>query len=130
MYKFNIINLNTNEKYDYDGLPMYFSHKDNYIYIVIYTINKPSLELLVFNTYNGLHERYKVKDIDKGINSTSFKMLALENYILLIDEFNFDLYKISYHSLDIVEKVGNLADYNIPIASRICLFKCTNLMYH
>lgn len=118
MYKFNIINLNTNEKYDYDGLPMYFSHKDNYIYIVIYTIDKPSVELLVFNTDNGLHERYKVKDIDKGINSTSFKMLALGNYILLIDEFNFDLYKISYNSLDIVEKVGNLADYNIPIASK------------
>ena len=45
-------------------------------------------------------------------------MLTLENYILLIDEFNFDLYKISYNSLDIVEKVGNLADYNIPTASK------------
>lgn len=118
MYKFNIMNLDTNEKYDYDGLPMYCSHKDNYIYIVIYTIDKPSVELLAFNTDNGLHERVKVKDIDNLINSTSFKVLALENYILLIDEENFDLYKLSYHSLDNVENAGNLSDYNIPIASR------------
>lgn len=117
MYKFNIMNLNTNEKYDYDGMPMYLSYKDNYIYIVIHNIDKQSVELLVFNTDNGLHERFKVKDIDSEINRTMFKMLALENYILLIDEVNFDLYKIKYNSLDTVEPVGNLSDYNINIAS-------------
>lgn len=117
MYKFNIMNLNTNEKYDYDGMPMYWSYKDNYIYIVIDNIDKQSVELLVFNTDNGLHERFKVKNIDSEINRTMFKMLALENYILLIDEVNFDLYKIKYNSLDTIEEIGNLSDYNINISS-------------
>lgn len=117
IYKFNIINLDDNVKYTYEGYPLSYSHKDNYIYVLINNINKSFIELLKFNTDDGSVEEFKLKDIEDEFKNIDLKMLGLENYILLIDSLNFDLYKIEYENPQTLKYNGNLSDYKIYIDS-------------
>ena len=118
MYKFNLINLDSNVKYTYDGYPISYSYKDNNIFILVNNINKSAIELLKFNTDNGLVEEFKLKDIEDKFQNIDLKIVALESYLLVIDALNFDLYKIKYEEPYYLEKSGNLSDYEIYISSK------------
>ncbi|MBU3134295.1 hypothetical protein KPL40_17900 [Clostridium gasigenes] len=112
-YKFNIINLDKNIKFTYDGLPMSHSKKENFIYIIINNFSKSTLELLKFNTDDGSFDIYELKNIEENDKNTNFKIISLDEEIILIDSLNFDVYNIKYDNLGLLINNGNLSDYGM-----------------
>lgn len=117
-YEFNIINLDTESKNTYEGYPLSYTEKDNSIYIIIDNIKELTVDLLKFNTVDGTSELIKLKDIESETTNVEFKIVALENSLMIIDVMNFNIAKIKYDNLNEWIDSGNVSDYGIDSLPR------------
>ena len=99
-YYSKVINLDSNEEYEFSG---YFVSDDiigSYIYILVEN-NNSQYELMEFNTENGEFTLNVLEDMDI---SNPFTLVTLEDSILFIEHNELNMYTVNYESLNIVKE--------------------------
>lgn len=112
-YESQIINIEENKSYVFQGYPVSYIKHNTDIFIGVKNTDSLNVDLLKFNTVTKKIDReniYSVKDYSENV---SFKLIPLNDNILMINSNNFDVYKIKVESLNSINKIGNL-NYFIP----------------
>lgn len=118
LYKSNITNLDTKERYTFFGFPISFSQKGNDIFIIAEDIEEEKVNLIKFNTVDKAFEYHTIRERKNDKEKMYYKVISLENSLLLIDGITFDISKIQYDNLDKVIEVKNIIDYGIDFTPK------------
>lgn len=118
LYKSNITNLDTKERYTFLGFPISFAQKGNDIYIISENMKDGNISLIKFNTVDKSFESHIIRERKNDKEKMYYKVIPLEDSLLLIEGITFDISKINYDNLDKVVEVKNITDYGIDFTPK------------
>lgn len=118
LYKSSITNLDTKERYTYLGVPISFAQKGNDIFIIAEDIKEEKVNLIKFNTVHKSFEYHTIRGRKSDKEKIYYKVIPLEDSLLLIEGITFDISKIKYDNLDKVVEVKNIMDYGIDFTPK------------
>lgn len=118
LYKSYITNLDTKEAYNFLGFPMSYTQNGNDIYIISEDMKDGNVSLIKFNTVDKSFVSHTIRERKNDKEKMYYKVIALEDSLLLIDGITFDISKIKYDNLYKVVEVKNIIDYGIDFTPK------------
>lgn len=118
LYKSDITNLDTKEAYTFIGFPMSYAQNGNDVYIVSENMEDGNVSLIKFNTVDKSFESHTIRERKNDKEKMYYKVIPLEDSLLLMDGVTFNISKIQYDNLDKVVEVRNILDYGIDFTPK------------